>query len=100
MIATFKPGAYAPEATQMACVTSARSELADSNLVAIAAECLKMVEQYGVRSIRCEHSEGVIVLRGRVSSYYHKQLVQEAVRGLQGVEKILNHVEVVPRVKC
>ncbi len=48
-----------------------------------------------VRNVRCEHHEGVLVLRGRVSSYYHKQMAQEAVRRLRGVEEICNVVEVV-----
>jgi len=34
------------------------------------------------------------VLRGVVSSYYQKQMAQEAVRRLQGVEGIENHLEV------
>lgn len=50
---------------------------------------------YGeVRSLTCVHHEGILVLRGRVSTYYHKQLAQEAVRHLAGVEAVINTVEV------
>jgi hypothetical protein len=51
----------------------------------------------GVRTLDCEFHEGVLVLRGRVTSYYHKQMAQEAVRNLRHVELIINAVEVVPR---
>jgi len=35
-----------------------------------------------------------LVLRGQVSSWYQKQLAQEAVRHLPGVEAIINVVDV------
>jgi len=47
-----------------------------------------------LRGLHCEHNGGELVLRGRVSSYYHKQLAQEAVRDLRGVDVIRNAVEV------
>ena len=50
-----------------------------------------------LRSIRCEVHEGVLVLRGQVTSYYLKQLAQETVRTLEGVEVIVNVVEVIRR---
>jgi hypothetical protein len=39
--------------------------------------------------------EGVAVLRGRVPSYYLKQLAQESVRRLDGTCVIVNELEVV-----
>jgi hypothetical protein len=47
-----------------------------------------------LRRLRCEYRGGVLVLHGRVASYYLKQLAQEVVRRLAGVEEIANHVEV------
>jgi osmotically-inducible protein OsmY len=47
-----------------------------------------------VRKLHCDHHEGVLVLRGQVPSYYYKQMAQEAVRNIQGVEMILNAVDV------
>jgi osmotically-inducible protein OsmY len=47
-----------------------------------------------LRSILCEFHEGVLVLRGHVPSFYLKQLAQEMVRTVEGVERILNVVEV------
>ena len=74
--------------SRMTCVSveDRISESARTRLQASAYESL--------RTLRCEHHEGVLVLRGRVSSFYLKQLAQEAVRNLHGVEVILNVVEV------
>jgi len=41
-------------------------------------------------------NEAEIVITGRVSSYYMKQLAQEALRQTVGDRRILNHVEVCP----
>lgn len=51
----------------------------------------------GVRTLDCEYHEGVLVLRGQVATYFHKQIAQESVRNLAHVELIVNAVEVVPR---
>ena len=49
-----------------------------------------------IRGLTCECDErGVLYLRGRLSSYYQKQLAQEAVAGLPGVVGIVNQAEVV-----
>lgn len=45
--------------------------------------------------LACRLQEGVLELRGQVSSFYLKQLAQEAVKRLHGVEAIMNAVEVV-----
>ncbi len=48
------------------------------------------------RNLRFEATHGRIVLRGVVQSYYQKQMAQEAVRHVDGVEDILNQLEVLP----
>lgn len=48
-----------------------------------------------LRSITVEFHEGVLVLRGQVTSFYHKQLAQETVRSVDGVGAIVNVVEVI-----
>jgi osmotically-inducible protein OsmY len=50
-----------------------------------------------VRSLSCEFDRGVLRLRGRLSSFYQKQLAQEAVIGMSGVEEVINDVAVVPK---
>jgi osmotically-inducible protein OsmY len=44
--------------------------------------------------VSCKYAAGVLLLRGRLSSYYHKQVAQEAVKGLEGVTAIVNEIEV------
>jgi osmotically-inducible protein OsmY len=46
--------------------------------------------------ITCECHDGVLVLRGRLPSFYEKQVAQEALRTLEGVDQIVNQIEVVP----
>mgnify|MGYP002621692092 CR=1 FL=1 len=46
------------------------------------------------QKLRFETAAGHVVLRGVVGSYYQKQLAQEAVRQLDGVDTIENYLEV------
>jgi osmotically-inducible protein OsmY len=46
------------------------------------------------RRLRIETAEGRVVLRGTVASYYQKQMAQEALRRVEGVDHIENHLEV------
>ncbi len=50
------------------------------------------------RSLRFETEHGRITLRGVVHSYFQKQMAQEAVRRIEGVQEILNELEVVPNL--
>src|SRR5262245_36492767 len=47
------------------------------------------------RDIKFEFSDGVLTLRGRVPSYYLKQILQTWLRRLDGVQQIENQVDVV-----
>jgi osmotically-inducible protein OsmY len=47
-------------------------------------------------AIACEYRQGTLTLRGRVPSFYLKQVAQTAVRDLSGVEQVVNGIEVVP----
>ena len=46
------------------------------------------------KTLRFETSEGRVTLRGRVGSFFQKQMAQEAIRRVAGVEEITNEVEV------
>ncbi len=46
------------------------------------------------RKLRFETQHGHVVLRGVVNSYYQKQMAQEAIRRVEGVQSIENHLEV------
>jgi osmotically-inducible protein OsmY len=45
--------------------------------------------------IWCEFDQGQLFLRGQVPSFYHKQLAQVAVAGMDGVGQVVNDIEVV-----
>lgn len=56
---------------------------------------LRQSPYYPVRQVTCKVLREVIVLQGRVPSYYMKQIAQTVVRGLcQGNWKIENQLEV------
>jgi len=44
--------------------------------------------------VRIETSEGRVVLKGSVKSFFEKQMAQEAIRRIDGVQKIDNLLEV------
>ena len=46
------------------------------------------------RNLRFEASDGRVTLHGSVHSYYQKQMAQEALRRLDGVQTIDNQIEV------
>jgi osmotically-inducible protein OsmY len=48
-----------------------------------------------LRKVACECERGVLILRGRVPSFYHKQLAQEAIANIEGVVGVINEIEVV-----
>lgn len=47
-----------------------------------------------LKSIDCVCVDGVLVIQGIVSSYYYKQLAQECVRGVEGIQRIANELKV------
>jgi osmotically-inducible protein OsmY len=47
-----------------------------------------------VRRLSCEFTDGVLTLRGHVGSFFHKQVAQQSVTGLDGVDQINNQVVV------
>jgi osmotically-inducible protein OsmY len=60
-----------------------------------ARERLRQCPYASVRSVSCEFDRGVLRLRGRLSSFYQKQLAQEAVAHLSGVMEVVNEVAVI-----
>jgi osmotically-inducible protein OsmY len=46
------------------------------------------------RRLRFETEGGRVILQGIVASYFQKQMAQEIVRRVEGVEQIDNHIEV------
>lgn len=42
----------------------------------------------------CQEESGIVVLHGRVPSFFQKQMAQEALKKLEGVERVINELEV------
>ncbi len=51
-----------------------------------------------LHQVCCSYRDGVLTLRGRLPSYYLKQIAQTAVAGIEGVRRIDNQIEVAPRL--
>ncbi len=47
-----------------------------------------------IRRVTCEFHEGVLTLRGRVPTFYLKQVAQSLVLWMEGAEEINNRLEV------
>ena len=48
-----------------------------------------------LRSVSCEYVGGVLTLRGRLPSFYLKQMVQVLAEKVEGVDEIINLIDVV-----
>ncbi len=65
-----------------------------SNLESLVSLAIERHPHLKRRKVHFETHAGRVVLRGTVNSYYQKQMAQEAVRRLQGVEGVDNQLEV------
>jgi len=68
---------------------------ADRRTVEAVAQALRTTGHAALRSLDIEISGGIVILWGRVPSYYQKQLAQETVQRVDGVLGIANGLEVV-----
>jgi osmotically-inducible protein OsmY len=63
--------------------------------VDLAEQRLRSNPYRALKNITCDWLDGVLVLRGCLPTYYLKQIAQEAVASLEGVERIDNQIQVV-----
>ncbi len=71
------------------------SPVAQKELVEVEAGArLRRSSYREVRCVTCEFHEGILTLRGRVPTYYLKQIAQSLVCRMEGVAEINNRVEV------
>jgi osmotically-inducible protein OsmY len=63
----------------------------------IAEARLSASSHQALRNVFCKYHNGVLVLRGRLNSFYHTQLAQETVAKIDGVEQVVNQIEVLNR---
>jgi osmotically-inducible protein OsmY len=67
----------------------------DDGATAAARARLRQAPYQALRRIDCRCEEGVLILRGRVPSYYLKQYAQEMVADVNNVRHVTNELEVV-----
>lgn len=46
------------------------------------------------RRMHIKTKQGRVVIHGTVGSFFEKQMAQEALRGIEGIDSIENHLEV------
>ena len=63
-------------------------------ITAVAKQRIIHQPHLSVQRIWCDFDKGRLILRGQVPSFYFKQLAQEAVADLEGVEQVVNEIEV------
>lgn len=76
---------------------SLREEPSDTAARCVLAEIRRRLCSTGypsLREIHCDFSEGVVVLRGRVSRYFYKQLAQAVLLAEPAVWMVVNQIEV------
>jgi osmotically-inducible protein OsmY len=61
----------------------------------LAERCLRSNSYLALKNISCDYLNGVLILRGCVETYYLKQVAQEVVAGVEGLERIDNQIQVV-----
>lgn len=67
---------------------------ARDELVARVEGHLRATSYAQLRDVSCELELGVLTLRGRVSSFYMKQIAQTLVREVPGVSQVVNLIQV------
>ena len=63
---------------------------------AVAERGLRSSRYSALQHVSCDCRGGVLVLRGCLPSYYLKQVAQEVVAHLEGVQGVENQIQVVP----
>ena len=61
----------------------------------MASDRLRSSPNRDLRNVWCEYDDGMLILHGRLSSFYSKQLAQETVSGVEEVVQVVNGTEVV-----
>lgn len=60
----------------------------------VAAARLQASSYPSIRKVLCVYEEGVLLLRGRLPTFFLKQMAQIAVADIEGVKQVVNQIEV------
>jgi osmotically-inducible protein OsmY len=66
----------------------------DDQLCAAVRAALAESDHRALRRLHCQAVDGVVILLGRVASFYLKQLAQTLVRSVEGARGVINLLEV------
>jgi osmotically-inducible protein OsmY len=76
-------------------VSSGQNALArDLSVAELAESCLRANAYLALKDISCCHEQGTLVLRGRLPTYYLKQVASAVVSGVPGVQRVVNLIDV------
>lgn len=70
---------------------------ADDTTQCLVREAIRQSAHGGLSWVECELKEGMAILHGKVSSFYLKQMAQELAKKVDGVQLVVNRVEVAYR---
>ena len=68
----------------------AGGDLRPSDVRSLAERRLRDNAYAALRNVSCEYAEGVLTLRGRLPTYFLRQMAQAAVAGLDGVRAVVD----------
>jgi osmotically-inducible protein OsmY len=80
-------------------VRSSSQHFPADHLIGKAAKHQLRASPYDLRSIMVEAHDGILELHGNVISYFHKQVAQETLRGMEGVRAVQNSLQVIDWAK-
>ena len=86
--------------SKTSCAAAPARDVTADEVHALARASLERTGYSFARTVSCEYDQGVLVLRGRVPSFYLKQLAHAQVRGLAGVDQVVNQIDVVGGEAC
>ena len=70
------------------------SPYCERTLTELVDAALRQSPYFSRRRVKFETERGRVVLRGTVGSFFHKQMAQEILRRVDGVDRIDNQLEV------
>ena len=74
--------------------TDGSNDFSSHEVGKLATDRLREQPYQAIRALSCEYEQGTLFLRGKLPSFHQKQLAQEAVGGLEGVDQVVNETAV------
>lgn len=81
-------------ATKLLSTTSEPGQTTSTSSACRVAEALRKNAHHGLTYVTCEIREGMAILHGKVPRYYLKQMAQEIAKNSEGVDSVVNRIQV------